>query len=859
MSLAPGNRLGPYEIVAPIGAGGMGEVYRARDTRLDRLVAIKVSEAKFSERFEREARAVGSLNHPNICQLYDVGPDYLVMELIEGSPLGQVENLRKLLDMAVQMADGMAAAHTAGIVHRDLKPGNILVTREGRVKILDFGLAKSAVNAQPGADASTLTMTITDPGTTVGTVNYMSPEQARGEPNLTFQSDQFSFGLVLYQMASGKRAFERPSAAETMTAIIREEAEPLPAGVPLPLRWVIERLLAKDPAERYDSTLDLYRELKHIRDKLSQSASAVVAAPTPGAVRKRRRLLVPAGALVCLAAGIILTLLLTPASGPDLSRYKFTRVAPGETEERSPAWSPDGNSIAYSARVHGVQQIFVRGVGSHEAAQLTRSSGDCHQPVWSPDGESIYYLASHSVLPFQTDHNLWTVPASGGAGQLVLEHVDAAAIHPDGKTVAFARDGKLWVATLRGGPAKEFWPGPLAPTVPETTMRFSPGGSYLAFDNGTVWLFPYPSGKPRKLYTGTENGSYGGVVGLSWFPDGRSLLVARNSATDSLIRLAVADGSRQTIYSTGPTLSGPSVSPDGRKIVYSAGHYEWNVVEIGLTDGAVHTLIENGGTNVSPDWAPSGTHFLFSTNGAVMDQEVSGSEFSRRLIDASYDTGSARWSPDGARFVFVDNGVTNKLMLANASGGHATVLDQADRMSGLAWSPDGRWISYGRMNAGQWKLAKIRALPGAAPVTMADAEGAETAWSPTADWILFRAGNGLELISPDGNSRRKLSSRPFMSFGFSKEGGQVYGIFHNASGNGPEWQLYEVSVTTKGEKLLVPVDLPPSTASVGELRISPDGKRALTSIPKFPYQIWMLEGFEQPRAKNWFAGLVERR
>jgi TolB protein len=160
-------------------------------------------------------------------------------------------------------------------------------------------------------------------------------------------------------------------------------------------------------------------------------------------VRKRRRLLVPAGALVCLAAGIILTLLLTPASGPDLSRYKFTRVAPGETEERSPAWSPDGNSIAYSARVHGVQQIFVRGVGSHEAAQLTRSSGDCHQPVWSPDGESIYYLASHSVLPFQTDHNLWTVPASGGAGQLVLEHVDAAAIHPDGKTVAFARDGKL--------------------------------------------------------------------------------------------------------------------------------------------------------------------------------------------------------------------------------------------------------------------------------------------------------------------------------------------------------------------------------------------------------------------------------
>ncbi|MGB9454503.1 MAG: protein kinase [Bryobacteraceae bacterium] len=183
MLLTPGTRLGPYEILAPIGAGGMGEVYKARDTRLDRFVAIKVSRTKFSERFEREARAVSALSHPNTCQLYDVGPNYLVMEFIEGSPLPTVENARKLLDLAVQTADGMAAAHAAGLVHRDLKPDNILVTREGRVKILDFGLAKSAVSAQGAADAATLTMSITDPGTTAGTISYMSPEQARGEPN----------------------------------------------------------------------------------------------------------------------------------------------------------------------------------------------------------------------------------------------------------------------------------------------------------------------------------------------------------------------------------------------------------------------------------------------------------------------------------------------------------------------------------------------------------------------------------------------------------------------------------------------------------------------------------------------------
>src|SRR3954452_11860687 len=230
MEMKPGTRIGPYELLAPLGGGGMGEVWKAHDSRLNRTVAIKSSHPQFIARFESEARAIAALNHPNIATLYDIGPDYLVMEYVEGPPIRPTDDIRKLLDLAVQIADGLTAAHAAGIVHRDLKPDNILVTKNGRVKILDFGLAKQ--NAA-GA-AATQAFTVTQPGAVMGTVAYMSPEQARGQ-ELDARSDQFSFGLIIYELATGKRAFERATAAETMTAIIREDAAPLPDQLPAPL------------------------------------------------------------------------------------------------------------------------------------------------------------------------------------------------------------------------------------------------------------------------------------------------------------------------------------------------------------------------------------------------------------------------------------------------------------------------------------------------------------------------------------------------------------------------------------------------------------------------------------------------
>jgi serine/threonine-protein kinase len=277
MPLPSGTKLGPYEIVAPLGAGGMGEVYRAHDPRLNRDVAIKVSAAQFSQRFEREAKAIAALNHPHICQIYDVGPSYLVMEFIEGAPLHGPLPLDQALRFALQICDALDAAHKKSITHRDLKPGNILVTASG-VKLLDFGLAKiGTVSAPAASDATTQTMSLTEAGTVLGTAAYMSPEQAKGEP-ADARSDIFSFGLVLYEMVSGRRAFSRNSAVETMAAILHMELEPL--EVPPALQSIVTRCLRKSPADRFQSMTEVKEALQAATNGVSSPGAAVSGAPT---------------------------------------------------------------------------------------------------------------------------------------------------------------------------------------------------------------------------------------------------------------------------------------------------------------------------------------------------------------------------------------------------------------------------------------------------------------------------------------------------------------------------------------------------------------------------------------------------
>jgi serine/threonine protein kinase len=279
MRLAAGTRLGPYEITAPLGAGGMGEVYKARDTRLNRVVAIKVSKEQFSERFEREAHAVAALNHSNVCTLHDVGPNYLVMEYIEGTPLKGPLPLQQALKYAAQICDALDAAHRKGITHRDLKPGNILVTKTG-IKLLDFGLAKIGPDSSPLSDA-TLSKALTGKNEILGTLYYMSPEQLQAQgtgQEIDARSDIFSFGLVLYEMITGKRAFDGSSPATVIAAIMERPAPSIGAVAPAALDRVLQRCLEKDPENRWQNARDLKNELEWI----AQAPADVSPAPSSG-------------------------------------------------------------------------------------------------------------------------------------------------------------------------------------------------------------------------------------------------------------------------------------------------------------------------------------------------------------------------------------------------------------------------------------------------------------------------------------------------------------------------------------------------------------------------------------------------
>src|SRR5262245_23310323 len=457
MAASVGTRIGPYEILSPLGAGGMGEVWRARDTRLARDVAIKVLPEELSSdperlrRFEREARAASALSHPNIVTIFEVArvdlTSYIVMELVEGKTLREIASgaplpFRKILSIAPQIAEGLARAHAAGIVHRDLKPENVMVTADGIVKILDFGLAKLTHPLGDGgqsADGETVSAP-TRPGIALGTVSYMSPEQASGYP-VDFRSDQFSLGSMLYELASGKPAFKRPTTAQTLAAIIEDDPEPIARvspKTPAPLRWVIERCLSKEPKGRYASTEDLARELGDLRDHVSELSSGS-AEIEPARRRPRwRAFAIGLAGLMALAGMYILgdRARLAKTSEPRFRQLTFRGAGIGTAR-----FAPDGQTIVFSSQTEGkppelysmrVDSPEVRSLGLPPAQIMSISKAGQMAILLAPRhglGPRVGHMGFEQWIhrdPFLVGGTLAEVALAGGAPRELLDDVSFA-------------------------------------------------------------------------------------------------------------------------------------------------------------------------------------------------------------------------------------------------------------------------------------------------------------------------------------------------------------------------------------------------------------------------------------------------
>jgi Tol biopolymer transport system component len=904
-ALTPGSKLGNFQIVAPLGRGGMGEVYRARDLRLKREVAIKtlppawVSDRDRILRFEREARAVAALNHPNIVNLFDIGTEtgilYTVSELVEGESLRVLPRkgpvpVRKLVDIAVQLADGLAAAHAAGITHRDLKPENVMLTREERVKILDFGLAR---RSEPVAEQATLTGDGTGPGMLMGTVSYMSPEQASGLP-VGPQSDQFSFGLVLYELATARRAFHGKTALETLTAIVNDDPPPMEAKLPPPLAWSIERCLAKDPAKRYESTRDLYEDLRVLRDHLSEAYSGLAVEPGRAA-RKAGRLWKWIAIPACALALAELWQLLTRGGDGDLSRYRYRPVAMERGLEYGPQWSPDGKAVAYIRRADGKEQVFVRFLDSNVRTQIAAHSDFAAFTRWSSDSKRILFFAP---LPDFTSARqtkaLYSVPVFGAEPEQVIRMPDPSEIaayweelSPDNRTMAifgFTKEGKSTVvlSSPLGSPYRQYEPAPFASKTIYNgcKLRFSPNGKRLLLvrtgDAGReeAWLLPYPPGSAAPHRVVTQFPAWRITNDFSWMPDNRHIALTVSMGGNAHAWIADTESDDAYQITGGVNSQGTlAVSPDGAKIIYAETENDWDVVTVSVKDGTFERVIATDLPETMPAWSSRTEELAYVTDrgGSAEIRMRSADGSDRPLVTQNDFPGNhtqflmnPALSPDGSQLIFTrcgEEGATRTWIKSLTSGSPQRLNESADDTEYAGtWSPDGRRFAELLASGSSLSLALVKVGFREKPMVHAGVYDSPPDWSPDGEWLSFRDASGWNLISEDGQIVKRLKgvSTPYLTF--SKDGKRLYGI-RLADGKTTLFS-FDPETLKSADIRELGNDLAPSSNYWPGVRLSlsPDGKGITYAISNAAKSdLWLLEGFRQPgllarlglRKLNW--------
>lgn len=871
MPLVAGSRLGDYEIVAPLGAGGMGEVYRASDLQLGREVAIKVlprPDPQTMARFEREARAVAALSHPNILEIHqfgrDAGTQYLVTELLEGDTLRRrivpgPMPWRGAAAIAAQVCDGLAAAHAKSIIHRDLKPENIFLTSDGRAKILDFGLARIEPVATPTELEPTDLRTAT--GTVMGTLTYMSPEQLRGE-QVDSATDLFALGCILHEMISGRAPFARASVSETGSAILRDEPPPL-EGIPAELRDLVSHCLAKDKGHRLQSARDLGFTLRRLIERDTQqpkprrgTAAAIglaVLATAAGAWYLIERQQTPAA-----------TVTETPRGEKTLTQISFAKSV-----EQFPAWSPDASRVVFSRETGAPRKLFLRTLADSSERQLTRGEADDIHPAWSPDGKTILFVRSNrpgqrvnqtDVYAEYDDADIWSIEVeTGNERQLIRDAYDPA-WSVDGSRIAFdapwSGSHRIWVTDRLGRNPQQVTTD-TSEAVEHIRPRWSPDSSRIVFQNMDRTQFDI---RVVDLATKTHHAiTDDHTLDLNpvWSPSGESIYFSSyRGGGINVWRARVDAAGRQTTPPQQVTTGAGhdldlAISANGKRLAMATLRQNSDLWRLpvtlgGLTSGAPLELVATTREETRGSWARDGTAIAFSsdrTGDMNLWVRTLGEQADRQITRGPGGDFQADWSPDGTRLVFfsgradtidiwdVDlrNGALRRLSKDGATNTHPF------------YSPDGSQIAYMSDSGGRLEAWIMNADgTGSRQVSRSGISVHFIRWSPDGSMISFRslAGPGLVTMPAGGGTEQRIEGVVDGGYhhSFSPDRSRIIDVRNHRT-------LFVYPVSSGEPRRLFEFEDP-------QVRIdypvwSPDGRWVLfdRSRPEGG-DIWMLEGFE---------------
>ena len=828
MALANGSRLGPYEVISAIGAGGMGEVYRARDSKLGRDVALKVLPQGFARdadrmaRFQREAKVLASLNHPNIATIYGLedsgGTHALVMELVEGPTLA--DRIRsgpipidEALKIAKQICDALEYAHERGIVHRDLKPANVKVTNDDAVKVLDFGLAKAIEGDASSMDITnspTISRLATQAGILLGTAAYMSPEQAKAKP-VDRRADIWAFGCVLYEMLTGKRIFRGESVTETLASVIKSEPDwsQLPEATPMRVRVLLQRCLQKDPKQRLRDIGDARISLEEVLSGAPEGAAALAAA-----VPAWRRTLPWAGGLlaVVITAAAVWTLKPSPAPPARPVTRTVILLPPGQRlaglSDPALALSPDGSELAYVATTQdgAVRQIHLRAMESGEARPVSGTEGAVG-PFFSPDGQ---------WLGFFEHGRLRKIPITGGVAQTLADApVPAGASWSSRGMIAFTpvyNIGPVQEVSEAGGTPKpwthvaqgesvhewpEFLPGSKAVVFQagsdvamqlegaserrnliqgqEGTMpRYVSSGHLIYAQAGTLMAVPFDlqrlevRGAAVSVVQNVLRGPTPGAVQYSVSNTGSLVYVSGSSqGSNSRLVWVSRSGAEQPLAAPTKNYAFPRLSPDGRRVAVGSGGQLW------LYDSARDTLTRftfEGNSNLYPTWTPDGKRIAFTSDkegpGNIYWQMADGSGGLERLTTSQNLQAPVSWSPNGERLAFIELSPTTAadIWVLRLSDRKAQAFLQTPAYEGAPqFSPDGRWMAYASDASGRREIY-VQPYPGPGGKWQISTDGGnEPVWDRSGRELFYR--NADKMMAVDITTQPSFSAgKPKMLF-----------------------------------------------------------------------------------------------